>query len=329
MLSILREYCGYVWHIEFLEYASQNIYQSRIYSFFMRAYNFLKVPRFLILLVLSLLVSQQVEAQSKTRGKSKNQEIVQTTSDTDSIRVLIAKYDKCNSGIDGVVTISAVIEKDSSVSPLYIIGDNEHDFISELKVDAIKKIIFVPASKLDKKQKSKMPNGYVKVELIDSETYHTSTLLPVGKNLSRQIFVTRLSFKDLDNTNQSFSKLADEYVSSYGTDDQVFRASQDFAKGNTPILAIDSLDNKAFVDSFSDFKEGYIDNITAYDPENAVKLVGDRGFDGLFIVLIKSQYTLKESILPINERIKRLSAELDKLNMTSLVVRNPIIINKK
>lgn len=244
----------------------------------------------------------------------------------DSLRVLITKYDNSQKGLEGVVTFSAVMEKDSSQMPVYIIGDSTRQFISELRVDAVNKVSYVSPSLVPKKLKKNFPNGFVMVELKNDQSIQISQVLPDARITQRQAFVTRLPFSSLDNTSGSFSLLADELVSSYGTDDQVFRVQQEDARNATPILAIDSLGHKAIVESLSDFKSGTIETIDAYDAVNAMKIIGDKGVNGLLVVLIKSSFTLKESLVSPLERLHQKALDLDRANYTTLVIRNPIII---
>ncbi len=244
----------------------------------------------------------------------------------DSLRVLITKYDNPKSGLDGVVTFSALMEKDSAQAPIYIIGDSTVQFFSELRVDAINKLTYLYGNNIPKKMRAKSPNGFVIVELKKDVTLQMCQVLPSLQNTQRQAFVTRLPISAFDNTKGAFSSLADELVSSYGTDDQAFRAQQEGSVNETPILALDSLNNKAFVESFNDFVPGTIETIDAYDSINAMKIIGDRGVKGLFVVLIKSSYTLRQALLSPPEKIIRQIQALDRVNHTSLVIRNPIII---
>ena len=244
----------------------------------------------------------------------------------DSLRVLITKYDNPKSGLDGVVTFSALMEKDSAQAPIYILGDSTVQFFSELRVDAINKLSYIQGKAVPKKMKAKAPNGFVIVELKKDVTLQMCQVLPSLQNLQRQAFVTRLPISAFDNTNGSFSSLAKEFVESYGTDDQVFRAQQEGSVNKTPILALDSLNNKAFVDSFNDFVSGTIETIDAYDSVNAMKIIGDKGVNGLFVVIIKSSFTLKQALLTPFEKLNKQIQDLDRVNHTALVVRNPIII---
>lgn len=243
----------------------------------------------------------------------------------DSIRILITKYDN-NSSLAGVVTFSAVMEKDSATAPVYIIGDSTTHFISELRVDAIEKISYVSGKAVPKKMKAKTPNGFVLVELKKDETFQMSQVLPPSKVVQRQAFVTRLPLSALNNSSGQFSALANELVTSYGTDDQVFRAQQEDNLNQTPILALDSLNHRALVESLSDFKNGTIETIDAYDAVNAMKIIGDKGVNGLLVVVIKSSYTLKQALISPMDKIKKQAQDLDRVNYTTLVIRNPIII---
>ena len=282
----------------------------------MKSFGSIDIKKIILTISIFSLFSYTLNSQSKN-SQSKTQ---------DSLRVLIVKYDNPSSGLDGVVTFSAVMEKDSAIAPIYLVQDSVVQFISEFKVDAVNKIVYVSPDKISKKDKKTFPNGFVKLELKPGEQLHYSQVLPTAKNTQRQVFVTRLSLSQLDNSSGKFSALAKEYVDSYGTDDQVFRTLRDYEKNATPIIAIDSLNNKCFVESVSDFRAGTIETIDAYDAVNAMKIIGDKGVDGLFVVIIKSQFTLKEALLTPFEKVKKQAKDLDGCNFTTLILREPILI---
>lgn len=244
----------------------------------------------------------------------------------DSLRVLITKYDNSQKGLEGVVTFSAVMEKDSAQMPAFIIGDSTCQFISEIRVKAIKKVTYVSPSAVSKKLKKNFPNGFVMVELKNDESFQMAQVLPDEKVTQRQAFVTKLPFSAMENSTDKFTLLADELVSSYGTDDQVFRALQEETRNATPILALDSLGHKAMVESLSYFRNGTIETIDAYDAVNAMKIVGDKGVNGLLVVMVKSSFTLKQSLISHIERLHLKALDLDRVNYTMLVIRNPIVI---
>ena len=246
----------------------------------------------------------------------------------DSIRVLISKYGKCNSGIDGVVTLSLIMEKDSANMPIYHIGDSTVLFFSEIKVDAIKNISFLKGNSLSKKLRKSMPNGLIIANLKNGESYPECQALPYGENLFRTSFVTRMSFSDLRNENGELSKLAEKWVSSYGTDDEAFRQEYQINRRASQILAIDTLGNKMFVKSLKDFKPSVIADITAYEPDVALQMIGDKGFNGLLLVTIKSHLTLKEALLSTVEKVALQAAELTNINFTTLVRRVPIVLHE-
>ncbi|MBR3303518.1 MAG: hypothetical protein IKI67_04985 [Bacteroidales bacterium] len=246
----------------------------------------------------------------------------------DSLRVLCTKYDKCNSGVDGVVTFSAVMECDSLKMPAYMVGDSIVSIFSDIRAEAIKSVHFLYGKTLTRKMAKSFPNGILVLTLKEGLDYNSAIALPDGDNLSRKIFVTRLSLKELDNSNGALEEKLTNYVQEYGTDDLLFRNAKRVNQGRaTPILAVDSLEKQAFIKSFSDFREGAVADVMVYDSENAQQLVGERGVNGLVVVLIDPKYTLSQAIIPASEKIIRNMAQMLYLNMAAIVMRTPILLS--
>lgn len=245
---------------------------------------------------------------------------------TDSLRVLCTMYDK-GSGLDGTITLSAFMECDSLSQPLYVLGDSVVTFFSDVRVDAIKDVYLVTDKKFTKRYGKNLPNGLLMMELKENETFGTSQIVPLDDNISRKAFVTKFTLSDFDNATGQLTELVTGLCNSYATDDEPFRAFKSKSeKSVSPILAIDTLNHKAFVQSFNDFKEGAVANITAYPAEEAMKIVGSRGVNGLIIVLIDSKFTLNQAVRPQSEKILEMTRKLEEINLTTMYYRKPIII---
>lgn len=244
---------------------------------------------------------------------------------SDSLRVLCTKYDK-SSGLDGMVTVSAILDVDSLLQPMYMIGDSVVNFFSDIKVSSIQKIHYITNKKLTKKFGKNLNNGVIILELKPGEEFDACQVLPDVENSTRNAFATKFSVADMDNTSGVFQDVANNLVESYGTDDEVFRMHMKGDPNACAILAVDSLNRKTFVKSFNDFRQGAIGDISAYDSSEAVKIIGDKGVNGLIIVLISSKYTLRNAIVSMPEKIRRRIRELEDVNLISLGSRAPIII---
>lgn len=245
---------------------------------------------------------------------------------SDSLRVLCASYDK-GSGLDGIVTLSAILDADSLNQPKYIIGDSVVNFFSDIKVSAIQKVHYITNKKLTKKFGKNLDNGVLIMELKPGEDFESCQVLPDVDNSTRRAFVTKFAIEDMDNTSGMFGTLAEGLVESYGTDDAMFRAYMEYSTSKASvILAVDSLNRKTFVKSFNDFRPGAIANITAYDAADAMKIIGDRGVNGLVIVLIDSRFTLSGALIPLPEKIRKRIRELEDVNLMTIGSRAPIII---
>ena len=244
----------------------------------------------------------------------------------DSLRVLCVKYDNCSSGVDGVVSISAIMECDSIKMPTYMVGDSVVTFFSDIKADNIQGIHFLIGRALPKKLQKSFPNGLISITLKDGEDFNSSQVYPEGDNLTRKAFVTKFSFADMDNGNAFASKVA-ELVEEFGTDDIAFRNYKYFnANRATPILAIDSLNRKAFVRSFNDFKEEAIGEMIVYNAEEAQKLVGEKGQNGLVVVEIKPGFLLRDALRNPFEKVQRTIYEMYGVNFETMMMREPVYI---
>ena len=136
----------------------------------------------------------------------------------DSLRVLCVRYDNCSSGVDGVVSISAIMECDSIKMPTYMVGDSIVTFFSDIKLDCIRGIQFLHGKTLPKKLQKSFPNGLISITLKDGEDLNSSQVFPDGDNLTRKAFVTRMALSDLVLEDKFASRL-EAYVDNYGTDD--------------------------------------------------------------------------------------------------------------
>ncbi len=245
---------------------------------------------------------------------------------SDSLRVLCARYDK-GSGLEGVVTVSAILDVDSLKQPMYMIGDSVVNFFSDVKVASIRKIHYLTNKKLTKKFGKNLDNGVLILELQPGEEFEGCQVLPDAENSTRSSFVTKFAISDTDNSAGLFKDVACKLVESYGTDDEVFRAHMKADLISCVILAVDSLGRKSFVKSFNDFRQGAVGNMSVYDPSEAVKIIGEKGVNGLIIVLINSKFTLRNAIISMPEKIRRRVRELEDVNLISLGSRTPITIN--
>ena len=243
----------------------------------------------------------------------------------DSLRVLCVKYDN-NCG--NVVAISAIMECDSIKMPTYMVGDSIVVFFSDIKVDNIQGIQFLTGRALPKKLQKSFPNGLISLTLKDGEDLNSSQIYPDGDNLTRNAFVTKFSFAEMDN-GPAFARKVYSLVEDYGTDDISFRNYKYFnANRVTPILAIDSLNRKAFVRSFNEFKEEAIGEVIVYSAEDAQKLVGDKGQNGLVIVEIKPTFTLRDAFRSPLEKVQKVIDEMYGVNFETMMMRNPVYIDR-
>lgn len=242
----------------------------------------------------------------------------------DSLRVLCVKYDNNSPGLEGVVAISAIMECDSIKMPTYMVGDSIVVFFSDIKADNIQGIHLLVGRALPKKLQKSFPNGLISLTLKDGEDLNSSQIYPDGDNLSRKAFVTKFSFADMDN-GPAFAAKVSELAENYGTDDISFRNYKYFnANRVTPILAIDSLNRKAFVRSFNEFKEEAIGEVIVYSAEDAQKLVGDKGQNGLVIVEIKPTFTLRDAFRSPLEKVQKVIDEMYGVNFETMMMRIPV-----
>lgn len=242
----------------------------------------------------------------------------------DSLRVLCVKYDNNSPGLDGVVSISAIMECDSIKMPTYMVGDSIVTFFSDIKADNIQGIHLLIGKALPKKLQKSFPNGLISITLKNGEDFNSSQIYPEGDNLSRKAFVTKFAFSDMDNGPVFASKVA-EFAEEYGTDDIAFRNYKFFnANRVTPILAIDSLNRKAFVRSFNEFKKEAIGEVIVYSAEDAQKLVGDKGQNGLVIVEIKPTFTLRDAFRNPFEKVQNTIYEMYGVNFETMMMRDPV-----
>lgn len=244
----------------------------------------------------------------------------------DSLIVLCASYDK-GSGLDGTVTVSAILDADSLSQPRYMIGDSVVNFFSDIRVGAIQKVHYITNKKLTKKFGKNLDNGVLIMELKPGEDFESCQVLPDTDNCTRRAFVTKFAIEDMDNGSGTFGELAEGLTRAYGTDDALFRAHMEYNVSKASvILAVDSLNRKTFVKSFNDFRPGAIANITAYDAADAMKIIGDKGVNGLVIVLVDSRFTLAGALISLPEKIRRRVRELEDINLMTIGSRTPIII---
>jgi len=244
----------------------------------------------------------------------------------DSLRVLCVRYDNCSSGVDGVVSISAIMECDSIKMPTYMVGDSIVTFFSDIKLDCIRGIQFLHGKTLPKKLQKSFPNGLISITLKDGEDLNSSQVFPGGDNLTRKAFVTRMALSDLVLEDKFASRL-EAYVDNYGTDDISFRNFKFFNPNRaTPILAIDSLNRKAFVRSFNDFKPEAIGEVVIYNSDEAQELVGERGVNGLVIVDINPKYTLQQALVGPFEKAVLLIAQMYGVNFEAMMMREILYV---
>lgn len=246
----------------------------------------------------------------------------------DSLRVLCVKYDNNSSALAGVVAISAIMECDSIKMPTYMVGDSIVTFFSDIKADNIQGIQFLTGRALPKKLQKSFPNGLISLTLKDGNDFNSSQLYPEGDNISRKAFVTKFSFADMDN-GPAFTAKVSELVENYGTDDIAFRNYKYFNSNRvTPILAIDSLNRKAFVRSFNEFREEAIGEVIVYNSEDAQKLVGDKGQNGLVIVEIKPTFTLRDAFRSPLEKVQKVIDEMYGVNFETMMMREPVYADR-
>lgn len=244
----------------------------------------------------------------------------------DSLRVLCVRYDNCSSGVDGILSISAIMECDSVKMPTYMVGDSIVVFFSDIRADNIKTIQFLYGRALPKKLQKSFPNGIISITLNDGEDLNSSQVFPEGDNLTRKAFVTRMAFSDLV-SGISFGQKAAELVDNYGTDDQSFRNYKYFNPNRvTPILAIDSLNHKIFVRSFNDFKPEAVGEVIVYNSEEAQQVVGDKGINGLVIVEINPKFTLQQALVSPVEKAVILINEMYSVNFETMMRREVLYV---
>ncbi|MBP5693378.1 MAG: hypothetical protein J6W86_06690 [Bacteroidales bacterium] len=244
----------------------------------------------------------------------------------DSLRVLCVRYDNCSSGVDGVLSISAIMECDSVKMPTYMVGDSILVFFSDIKADNIKSVQFLYGRALPKKLQKSFPNGIISITLNDGEDFNSSQVFPDGDNLTRKAFVTRMAFSDMA-SGITLAQKAAELVDNYGTDDQSFRNYKYFNPNRvTPILAIDSLNRKIFVRSFNDFKPEAVGEVIVYNSEEAQQVVGDKGVNGLVIVEINPKFTLQQALVSPVEKAVILINEMYSVNFETMMRREVLYI---
>ena len=246
----------------------------------------------------------------------------------DSLRVLCVKYDNCSSGVDGIVSISAIMECDSIKMPTYMVGDSIVTFFSDIKAENIKGISLLVGRALPKKLHKSFPNGLIAITLKDGEDFNSSQIYPEGDNLSRKAFVTKFAFSDMDN-GPAFAAKVSQLVDDFGTDDISFRNYKYFNSNRvTPILAIDSLNRKAFVRSFDEFKPEAMGEMIVYNAEDAQKVVGDKGQNGLVIVEINPKFTLKDAFRSPLEKVQKVINEMYGVNFETMMMRVPVYADR-
>ena len=246
----------------------------------------------------------------------------------DSLRVLCVKYDNSCPGLDGVVSISAIMECDSIKMPTYMVGDSIVTFFSDIKADNIKGISLLVGRALPKKLQKSFPNGLISITLKDGEDFNSSQIYVEGDNLSRKAFVTKFSFADMDN-GPAFAAKVSELVENYGTDDIAFRNYKYFNSNRvTPILAIDSLNRKVFVRSFDEFKEEALGEMIVYSAEEAQKLIGDKGQNGLVIVEINTKFTIRNAFRSPLEKVQKVINEMYGVNFETMMLRDPVYADR-
>ena len=246
----------------------------------------------------------------------------------DSLRVLCVKYDNNCPGLDGVVSISAIMECDSIKMPTYMVGDSIVTFFSDIKADNIKGISLLVGRALPKKLQKSFPNGLISITLKDGEDFNSSQIYVEGDNLSRKAFVTKFSFADMDN-GPAFAAKVSELVENYGTDDIAFRNYKYFNSNRvTPILAIDSLNRKVFVRSFDEFKEEALGEMIVYSAEEAQKLIGDKGQNGLVIVEINTKFTIRNAFRSPLEKVQKVINEMYGVNFETMMLRDPVYADR-
>ena len=208
-----------------------------------------------------------------------------------------------------------------------MVGDSIVQFVSDINVEKINSVQFLYGKTLTKKLAKAFPTGLIAVTLRDGEDYNTCQAIPEGNNLTRKALVTRISLNDFNNKNGAFAQRINELIDLYGTDDAYFRQFKYLNINRaTPILAIDSLEKKAFVQSFNDFRPGAIADVIMYSSEEAQKIIGDKGVNGLVLAVIDSQHTLAEALLNPVEKLERTLNEMIVVNFRSLLLREPMHI---
>lgn len=246
----------------------------------------------------------------------------------DSLRVLCVQYDNNTPGLEGVVAVSAIMECDSINMPTYMVGDSIVTFFSDIKAENIMGIQLLTGRALPKKLQKSFPNGLISLTLKDGEDLNSSQIYAEGDNLSRKAFVTKFSFADMDN-GPAFAAKVSELVENYGTDDISFRNYKYFNPNRaTPILAIDSLNRKAFLRSFNEFREEAIGEVIVYSAEEAQKIAGDMGQNGLVIVEIKQGFTLRDAFRSPWEKVQRVINEMYGVNFETMMMRNPVYADR-
>jgi hypothetical protein len=278
------------------------------------------------LVALSVFSFSYVSAMDYFQRGKKNKSVAEVTL-KDSLKVLCTIYDKKGSSTDNVLTISAIVDCDSTKAPMYVVGDSVVTFFSEIRADAVKNMRYLKDKKQTKQYGKDLPNGVLILDLEEGEDYTTCQAIPAERNLTRQSFVTKMTLNQIDNRDGTFAQKLRSDVELYGTDDVAFRNYSYKNPNGAPVLVADSLNHKAFVDSFNDIKNGFIETMTAYSGGDAVQVIGDKGVNGLVIVLVKPPYTIQQAIYNMAEKMWRTDKELMAVNKVILDNREPIKID--
>jgi len=278
------------------------------------------------LVALSVFSFSYVSAMDYFQRGKKSKSVAEVTL-KDSLKVLCTIYDKKGSSVDNMLTISAIVDCDSTKTPMYVVGDSVVTFFSEIRADAVKGMRYLKDKKQLKQYGKDLPNGVLVLDLEEGEDYTTCQAIPSERNLTRQAFVTKMTINQIDNKDGNFAQKLRSDVELYGTDDAAFRNYSYKDPNGAPVLVADSLNHKAFVDSFNDIKNGYIETMTAYSGEDAVQVIGDKGVNGLVIVVVKPPYTIQQAIYNMAEKMWRTEKGLMAVNKVVLDNREPIKIN--
>ena len=66
--------------------------------------------------------------------------------------------------------------------------------------------------------------------------------------------------------------------------------------------------------------------MVAYSSEEAQKLIGDKGVNGLVIVEINPKYTLQQAIVGVAEKMQNLLEQMYVVNFESMMIRDPLYV---